>query len=108
MFLHAFTHKKIFDGITETKSKEFEKETVKNNFEKIGYQYIPNITDKRKSTLEIDGLAIKDNICYIVECKGWKLRPLIDDSKCIPSVCLPSCFMLSPLWLKYKVGSSTS
>jgi hypothetical protein len=78
-FLHAFTHKKIFDKITEVKSKEFEKKTVKNGFEIIGYRYLPNITDKRNSTLEIDGLAIKNDICYVVECKGWKLRPLIDE-----------------------------
>ena len=44
-------------------SKEFETKKVKTEFERNGYIYKPNVTDKRKSTLGIDGLAIKNKKC---------------------------------------------
>lgn len=60
-------------------SKECETKKVKTEFERNGYIYKPNVTDKRKSTLEIDGLAIKNKKCYVVECKGLRLKRLMDE-----------------------------
>jgi hypothetical protein len=35
--------------------------------------------DKRKPSLQIDGLAIKNEKCYIVECKAMRLKRLMDE-----------------------------
>jgi hypothetical protein len=77
--LHAIITKNLFDSETEKRSKEFEKKKVKEEFEKQGYIYKPNIVDKRKASLEIDGIAVKGERCYVVECKGWQLPLLIDE-----------------------------
>jgi hypothetical protein len=44
-----------------------ENEKVKTEFERNEYVYRTNIMDKRKPSLQIDGLAIKNEKCYIVE-----------------------------------------
>ena len=63
----------LFDAETEKRSKAFERERVKNEFERLGYTYLTNVVDKRNSTLEIDGIALKNDRCYVVGCKGWRL-----------------------------------
>ncbi|MCW4009147.1 MAG: NERD domain-containing protein [Candidatus Bathyarchaeota archaeon] len=75
ILLHAIVYKKIFDKETETKSRDFEKEEVKKIFQNMGWQYLTNITDKKKATLEIDGIAIYGRKMIVIECKGWKLKP---------------------------------
>jgi len=35
--------------------------------------------DKKNATLEIDGLAINKNKCFVVECKGCRFPRLIDE-----------------------------
>jgi hypothetical protein len=77
--LHAIILKEMFDNETIRKSKEFENEKVKIKFEQIGYMYIKTITDKKKATIEIDGLAIKNQTCFVIECKGWRFPRLIDE-----------------------------
>jgi hypothetical protein len=69
----------LFDAETEKRSKAFERERVKNEFERLGYTYLTNVVDKRNSTLEIDGIALKNDRCYVVECKGWRLPHLVDE-----------------------------
>jgi hypothetical protein len=61
--LHVLMKKQLFDAETERRSIEFEKKIARQEFEKLGYTYITNVTDKRKVGLEIDGLAIKDGRC---------------------------------------------
>ncbi len=77
--LHAIILKDMFDKETERLSKEFENEKVKVKFEEKGYHYIKNIMDKKKATIEIDGLAIRKHTCYVIECKGWRFPRLIDE-----------------------------
>jgi hypothetical protein len=76
IFLMAFFHRELFDRETEKRSKELEKNETKKEFEKIGFRYIPNII--WKNHLEIDGLAIKNDIAYVIECKEWGIRPLYE------------------------------
>jgi hypothetical protein len=77
--LHAILRRDLFGAETEKRSKTFEKERVKNEFERLDYTYLTNVVDKRKSTLEIDGIALKNDRCYVVECKGWRLPHLVDE-----------------------------
>lgn len=77
--LHAIMNKEFFDRETVQLSKDFEKQKVKSKFEECGYKYISNVVDKKNATLEIDGLAVKKNKVFIVECKGWRFHSLIDE-----------------------------
>ena len=54
---------------------------MKEIFEKNNFQYIPNVTDKKDPSLEIDGIPIKQSRCYVVEYKGWRLSKLIDEKQ---------------------------
>lgn len=68
----------LFKNETSRRGKKFERK-VQNKFEKLGYSYLPNYKDKLKNhTLEIDGIATKDKVCYIVECKNPRLPPLVE------------------------------
>jgi hypothetical protein len=84
--LHSIITKDLFDIETVRLSKEFENEKVKAEFERNGYIYVSNITDKRKATLHIDGLAIKGKKCYVVECKGLRLKRLMDEPDTLNSI----------------------
>jgi hypothetical protein len=79
--LHIMVKKQLFDAETEKRSIEFEKKIARDEFEKLGYNYIASVADKRKVSLEIDGLAIKDERCYVIECKSWRLRPLLESCR---------------------------
>lgn len=81
VLLHAIVYKDLFDDETENQSKAFEKTEVKSAFERIGWKYLNNKTDKKLSSLEIDGLATCGRRMIIVECKGWKLRPFYEYQK---------------------------
>jgi hypothetical protein len=78
-FLHAILTEDLFNNETVKRSLEFERKKVKEAFEKESFEYIPNVTDKKNSNLEIDGLAVKGDRCYVVECKGWRLGKFIDE-----------------------------
>jgi hypothetical protein len=77
--LHAIITREFFDEETVQLSKEFENYSVARKFSEIGYTYVTNIIDKKKATLQIDGLAMKNDKCYIIECKGWRFPRLIDE-----------------------------
>jgi len=76
MFLMSIYHKDLFDRETEKQSKKLEQDETKNEFKKAGFRYIHNII--WKNHLQIDGLAIKNNIAYVIECKEWGFRPLYE------------------------------
>jgi hypothetical protein len=78
ILLHAIVYKDLFDRETEKRSKEFEKNEVKIAFENMGWNYAPNKIDKKKPSLEIDGIAVSQRQIIVVECKGWKLSPFYE------------------------------
>lgn len=78
ILLHAIIYKDLFDQETVKQSREFEKQEVKESFEKIGWSYLTNRKDKKKSTIEIDRIAISKNRIVVIECKGWKLKPFYE------------------------------
>jgi hypothetical protein len=78
--LHATITKSLFDAETERLSLIFENNKVKSQFENCGYSYTNNQTVKSSSgQLEIDGIATKDGICYVVECKNWRFPPFVEE-----------------------------
>lgn len=75
--LHAILNRDVFDMEVEKRSKIFESEIVKKDFEPKGYRYIPNY--KVKNKMEIDGIAISDSLVYVIEVKGWKSKKLLEE-----------------------------
>ena len=71
--------KELFDRETAKRGKLLEK-TIQNEFKKAGFRYFPNIKDKQKKpTLEIDGIAVKGNHCFIIESKVRGATKLIEE-----------------------------
>lgn len=76
ILLHAIVYKELFDRETEKRSREFEKNEVKKEFESIGWTYQANLRDKKQPTIEIDGIATFRKEMLVIECKGWRsIRP---------------------------------
>ena len=78
ILLHAIITKDLFDVETNKFGILFE-DSVKKKFEELGYTYYSNVTDHpTKKTLEIDGIAIKDGLCFVIECKNRRLPPIVE------------------------------
>lgn len=71
--LHPILLKDYFHDETVKRSKELETTRAKDAFEKAGYTWVPSVRDRKKSTLEIDGLAGRNGALFVVEVKGWGL-----------------------------------
>ncbi len=78
ILLHVVIYKDLFDQETVKRSKEFEKLEVRDAFQKIGWNYVANVKDKKKRTIEIDGIAFSKNRIVVIECKAWKLTPFYE------------------------------
>lgn len=74
LLLHPILLKNYFNDETVRISKELETKKSKEAFEKAGFRYVSNVTDRpKKPNLEIDGLAGKSGVLYVVEVKEWGL-----------------------------------
>lgn len=81
ILLHAVITKDLFDDETGRRGSLFENK-VKTKFEELGFKYIPNVKDDPDNpTLEIDGIAVKNSKCFIIECKNPRLPPLVESSE---------------------------
>jgi len=80
MFSYLFLEFETFQSVHEEKSRVFEQEVVKREFEKIGFDYKPN-QKPRKKGFEIDGLAQKDRVLLIVEVKHWIIKRYFEQMK---------------------------
>lgn len=69
-------HKKEFDLEAARRGHAYER-TVQVHFEQRGFRYAPNVT--KKGVLEIDGIAVSEEIAYVIEAKCWVPRLLIGD-----------------------------
>lgn len=76
--LHAIIVKKAFDEETAKRGKEFENKPGEL-FKKYGFKYFKNKGIKNK--MEIDGIAVDDNYCFIIEVKGKMIPILFMDQK---------------------------
>ena len=78
ILLHAIITKDLFDIETNKLGILFEN-IVKKKFEELGYKYYSNVMDHpTKKTLEIDGVAIKNGRCFVIECKNRRLPPVVE------------------------------
>lgn len=75
--LHAIINKDDFNDETIRRSKIYESQIVKENFEKNNFYYIPNHVVKNK--MEIDGIAISNSLVYVIEVKGWGSKRLLEE-----------------------------
>jgi len=72
--LHPIIFKDIFDSETVRRSKELEASRARDAFEKAAFKYVPNVKDNDKDPgLQIDGLAGKESVVFVVEVKSWGL-----------------------------------
>jgi hypothetical protein len=79
LFLHPILLKKAYDNETTRRTKQLETEKAKEAFERAGFRYVPNVTDRPKNPrLEIDGVAGKNGVLLVVEVKGWGLTPFYE------------------------------
>lgn len=80
ILLHAVITKDLFDEETSRRGKIFE-EKVKAKFEGLEFNYLPNVKDNPSNpTLEIDGIAIKDDYCFVIEDKNRRLPPIVEST----------------------------
>lgn len=77
--LHAVLDRDIFEKEVEKRSRVFELNIVREEFEKQGFRYLLNQGIKNK--MQIDGIAISNSKVYVIEVKGWKAKDLIQDSR---------------------------
>lgn len=81
ILLHAILTRSLFIRETEKRAKKFES-VVKETFENLGFTYHPNFTYvENKKKIEIDGLAVKNDVCYVVECKKPRLPLLVESNE---------------------------
>jgi hypothetical protein len=71
LLLHPILLKENYDKETARITKQLETGKAKQAFENAGFCYVPNVTDRPKNPhLEIDGLAGRNGILFVVEVKG--------------------------------------
>jgi hypothetical protein len=70
LLLHPILMKDYFHNEAVRRSKELETARTKDAFEATGFKWVPNVTDKKKATLEIDGLAGRNGTLFVVEVKA--------------------------------------
>lgn len=82
ILLHAVLSKKEkFDLVAHKRGLDFEK-NVQKKFESLGFGYIPNYKDEPvHQTLEIDGIASKNDLCFVIEAKNPRLFPEVESFK---------------------------
>lgn len=81
LLLHPILHRELFRAETERRSKELESVKVKEAFEKAGFRYYPNLTDKVHASLEIDGIATRKREMYVIEVKGWGINTYFEQKE---------------------------
>lgn len=68
-------HKKEFDRETERRSLRYERTVVPEHFEKLGFEYTPNV--RVKGMHEIDGIAVSGSRACVIEAKYWSSKALL-------------------------------
>jgi hypothetical protein len=78
LYYFPIYYKSEFDSEIAKRGNDFEKKEVPDKLNELGFSTHSPITDKKKSTLEIDCLAWKDGILYVIECKIWDIKKLFE------------------------------
>jgi len=78
LFYYPFYYKDLFTQVTNKHSEDFENKIVPAQLVKLGFKVIPDYTDKRNPSLQIDQIAWKGCILYVIETKVWGLKPYFE------------------------------
>ncbi len=78
-FLHPILMKEYYDKETAQLTKQLESGKAREEFERAGFRYVPNVLDRPKNPhMEIDALAGRNGVLLVVEVKGWGLTPFYE------------------------------
>jgi hypothetical protein len=78
LFYYPHFFKSIFIEEVQKNSEDFEKRIVPQKLTEQGFKLKLNITDKKNASLQIDAIAWKKDILYVVETKVWDLKPFFE------------------------------
>ncbi len=82
MFSNMFLEKETFLKIHDRRSKKFEKEDCKKEFRNLGYRcWIDQKDTEKKTNLQIDLLAWKENQLFVAEIKIWGIKEYFEQKK---------------------------
>ena len=82
LFYYSFYYNDLFNQETQRLSDIFEKKIVPETLRKNSFKVDTNITDKLKNpTLEIDSIALNNNLLYVVETKMWGIKKFYEHKK---------------------------
>lgn len=73
-FYIPFYHKDLYDNETTRLSYIFEENEVPDKLRMNGFKVRPNVKDRKKNpTLQIDSIAWKNKVLYVIEVKIWDI-----------------------------------
>ncbi len=76
----------MFDTETANLGMRLEK-NIKEEFSSAGFTYFTNVKDNpKKPTLEIDGIAVKGNQCFVIESKVKGITKMIEEQHTINEI----------------------
>jgi len=78
LFYYPFFYNHLFSSEINRRSKFFEKKIVPERLRELGFKVKLNITDKKNPSLEVDQIAWRGHILYVVETKVWDLKPFFE------------------------------
>lgn len=81
VYYYPTYYKTLFDNEIRKRGEIFENEEVPKKFESKGFATRPPFKDKKSATLEIDGLAWKDDTLFVIECKVWDIKSYFEHKK---------------------------
>lgn len=81
LYYYPVFYKDFFATETAKRGKEFEDKEIPDKFKSLSYKVHPPFQDKKNATLEIDGLAWKDERLYVIESKIWDAKPYFEHKK---------------------------
>jgi len=81
IYYYPIYYKSLFDAEISKRGNDFEKVEIPEKFKSMGFKVRPSILDKKKSTLEIDGLAWKGDVLHVIESKVWDIKSFFEHKK---------------------------
>ncbi len=81
VYYYPIFYKTFFDNEIRKQGDVFEQEEVPSKFKSNGFKVHLSFKDKKNATLEIDGLAWKDDKLFVIECKVWDIKSYFEHRK---------------------------
>lgn len=78
LFYYPLYYSDLFKKAIDKHSMLFEKKIVPERLKELGFKVIPDYTDKKNASLQIDQIAWKDKKLFVIETKVWDLKPYFE------------------------------